>query len=159
MKRCFGIEMKNVMEVQIDNMEAFFRGIYTGVSICAEHERLMIVETEEEQEQLSDYLQSYACFEEKFSLLYLEKGEQKELFSDYGFVAEGCDLFLYEELVASFHIKTGEHEQISMALLQIEEDLVAVEYSKNPIYIIDKQKVTLIKKYAEAYEITVEFLE
>lgn len=159
MKRCFGIEMKDITETQIENMEAFYRGIYTGVSVCAEHERLMIVETKEEQEKLSEYLQSYACFEEEYSLLYLEKAEQKELFADFGFVAEGYELFLYEELIAAFQINAGVDEQISMALMQIEEDLVAVEYEKNPIYFIDKQKNVLIKKYAEAYEITVEFLE
>lgn len=159
MKRCFGVEMKDLSDVEIENMEAFFRGIYTGVNICAEHEQVLLVETEEEREQLSEYLQRYECFAESFSLLYLESGEEKTFFSDYGFIAAGDALFLYEELVAAFQIVKGEQEQIAMALLQAEEDLIAIEYGKNPIYYIDKHKIALIKKYAEAYEITVQFLE
>ncbi|HZG60507.1 MAG TPA: hypothetical protein VEY68_08595 [Anoxybacillus sp.] len=97
---------------------------------------------------------------ETYSLLELDHPELTDLFSDYGFLSEQGRAYLYQEAVIAFSIIDGDATEISMALLQYEEYLIAKEQCNNEtIYFMDKTYEDLIKKVAAAYDINIRIFD
>jgi hypothetical protein len=96
--------------------------------------------------------------EETFTLYLLEQPELKKTFSDYGFISEGEQCYLYENLVIPFTLEASTVINIEMALFQISEHLIATEKSNDrTIYYVDKKLRSLIDKYQNAYDVKIVF--
>lgn len=100
------------------------------------------------------------CLEtETYHLSLIENPVPTSLFTDYGFVSEKENHYLYQAMTAAFHIKSGKEEDISMALTQMDESIISVEEQYRKLYFIDRESREFIMKVAKAYDIEVSFLE
>jgi len=159
MKLCYGIEMKSVEHLPLNELEPFFQAIYEKVNIIDDDQELFIVRTSSEAETLMELLKEKSLFEAFHTLYSLEVPKLENTFIDYGFKTANDNHYLYEEMTTSFVIHHGQEDQIKMALYQIEEDLIAADFIEEEIYFIDKASKELIEGYARAYEISLKFNE
>lgn len=96
--------------------------------------------------------------EEVFSLIALESPSITARFYDYGFFSAKEKYYLYENMTVPFSIIAGSDIDIQMALFQIEEHLLAIDHTGEPIYFIAQQERELIHRFAKAYNIQIVFI-
>jgi hypothetical protein len=117
-----------------------------------------LIVKEEHLEQLTHLFDFSAI--ETYTLIELNDPELTDLFPDYGFITEQGRTYLYEETVIAFSVISGDPTEITMALLQYEEYLIAKEgHGKGTIYFMDKNYEDLIKKVASAYDINIHIFD
>ncbi|MED1863482.1 hypothetical protein P4V41_08470 [Fictibacillus nanhaiensis] len=96
---------------------------------------------------------------EAIPLLSIKPIRTTLLFDDYGFTSDSDQTYLYLDMICVFYIKEGEEQEKTMFLLQAEEELIAEFTNKNHLYfIIDNHHKPLVKKWASAYKLTIEFI-
>lgn len=121
-------------------------------------EQLFIVKTVQEAKALEKIFTNIDGFVDTIQLILLESPVITRLFPDYGFQSKQDLVYLYADMTIPFKIVGGSETQIQMALYQIDEHLIAKELLDETIYFIDKNFISLINKYAIAYDIEVSFL-
>lgn len=119
--------------------------------------KLVIVSHEEEASLLAEFYDSKHAFGETYTLIRLsESCRTTPQLPDYGFTSQNNRHYLYEDMVTAFSIERGDEEQIEMALLQIEEHLIA---SDNNVFYVDVMQKELMEGIARAYQIELTFLK
>jgi hypothetical protein len=103
-------------------------------------------------------LESRLFNKESIPLLMIHPQKTTLLFDDYGFFSDSGQSYLYLEMICAFFITDGNEQQVSMFLLQVEEELIAVHEEKRLVFILDRQHEQLIQKWAASYMIEIEFL-
>ncbi|WP_377888521.1 hypothetical protein [Alkalihalobacillus sp. R86527] len=117
--------------------------------------KLVIVADKDEADSLVDYYTSKNAMGERYTLTLLSQQSKPTPFlTDYGFTSQNNRDYLYENMVTPFSISKGDDEQIEMALLQIEEHLIATD--KN-IMFVDMMQKELMEGIARAYQIELSF--
>ncbi|WP_078552888.1 hypothetical protein [Bacillus alkalicellulosilyticus] len=145
----------NPLPLDMD-FSSFYEALYQITIPTDEDGEMFVVSTKEEQEELADYFNEMDLLVAKHTLVKVENAEVEPIFYDYGFKAR--EYYLYKDIVTSFHIVEGEPIQIEMALLQIQEDLLAFSNKEDvKEYYINKELQPLIQGYADAYKIVVHF--
>jgi hypothetical protein len=91
-------------------------------------------------------------------LLHFKPQKTSLLFEDYGFFSNSGKCYVYQDMICSFYVNNGKEPEITMFLLQVDEELIAEVEDKQPIYIVSKHNESLIKKWAEAYEQDILFI-
>ena len=91
-------------------------------------------------------------------LILLENETCTSLFSDYGFQTNSFS-YLFKDMVSSFYFTSGKEEEIAMAILQMDDCLLAVEHGVKECYFIDKEYRPFVEKVGKAYDIEVSFLD
>ncbi|MFV8827935.1 hypothetical protein [Alkalihalobacterium sp. APHAB7] len=150
----FALELKNNHNVDISTLENCYFQIYQQ-ELFDETETMYVFTEQNAVDTLADQFSDLDLIEEVHELLLFEELKVYEKFPDYGW--KGKRYYMYRELVAPFKILAGEEVQIKMAALQMEEDLIAYDNTKQTYY-VDRNVKELIEGYANAYEIHVEFL-
>ncbi|KZE66413.1 hypothetical protein AWM68_08625 [Fictibacillus phosphorivorans] len=117
------------------------------INVHDQHEDLIIV---------SDTI---VDFHETIPLLHINPIQTTLLYEDYGFVSDSQNHYVYLDMICAFFIiDTDEQPEKDMFLLQMEEELIATCKEEKRIYILDKHHQLLIKKWATAYNLDVEFI-
>jgi hypothetical protein len=101
---------------------------------------------------------SYDDITEAILLLYIQPRKTSKLIEDYGFFSESRKCYLYLDMICAFSLNDGEAEQTKMFLLQLEEELIAEAGDKQSIYFLSKHNKPLVQKWAEAYQVMIEFI-
>jgi hypothetical protein len=157
MKVCYGVEMKISKQKFPGYTAQIIKKTAELVNVIDRDNQLVIIESKKEAENLAAFYEEKELLENQLILFKLEQTETTDLFFDYGFFSTNNCTYLYEETSLPFTIKNGELKQIEMALLQIEEHLIAKEKEEHTLYYIDRHHKELIEKYASAYKITISF--
>ncbi|MET3727821.1 hypothetical protein ABID52_001402 [Fictibacillus halophilus] len=96
---------------------------------------------------------------EAIPLLSIKPLRTTLLFEDYGFTSDSEQTYLYLDMICVFYIKEGEEQEKTMFLLQAEEELIAEIIDKEQrFFILGSQHKLLVKKWASAYKLTIEFI-
>lgn len=151
----FGVEMKP----PVDKLPGFIAQLVKKTAELAKvldrDKQLVILSTEEEANALQNYYQSKGVLEGFYPLVYLsQSSELKTSFTDYGFISQNNEPYLYKEMVASFMIQKGENQQREMALLQMEEHLICKDEN---LFFIDRMHIELMEGIARAYNVELTF--
>lgn len=115
------------------------------IHVHDQHEDLIVSDTIED-------------FHETIPLLHINPIQTTPLYEDYGFVSDSQNHYIYLDMICAFHIINCEEQEREMFLLQAEEELIAVCEEEKRIYILGKHHQLLIKKWASAYKVTLEFI-
>ncbi|WP_209123055.1 hypothetical protein [Alkalihalobacillus sp. BA299] len=150
----FALELKSHLNLDINRLEECYYQIYQYEPID-EKETIFVFTDQADIKTISKQLSRYNIVEDIHDLLFFEDAKISGRFYDYGW--HGKFYYLYRDLIQPFQIIDGEEAQIQMAILQIEEDLIAYN-NKERIFFVDLQFRELIEGYASAYNIGVEFL-
>ncbi|WP_230499240.1 hypothetical protein [Sutcliffiella rhizosphaerae] len=118
---------------------------------------LLITNASLEAKMVKNLLTDRSILEESYALIFLETPNASPLFTDYGFMTDQHNHFVYKDMVSIFKIVSGKKEDIEMALIQFEETIIGIE--NNKLYIIDKDSTEYIIKVAKAYDIEVSFFD
>lgn len=153
MKTVYAIELnEELLEDEIELLEQVDVQIFVESSI-------LLIPTKQKLERIKNYIMDIGKYEESYQLIELKQAERTDLFYDFGFII-GDSSYLITELICSFNIIQGQKEQIDMALLQMEECLLAIhQEDKQRFFFIDIQQKELIERFAKAYEIEVSFFD
>lgn len=138
--------------------ESFYEAFFLVAVPLDEADDMLIYQYNQEADEAALFLEDFGLLEASHAVYQLHNPLVEERFSDYGFTSNLNRCYLYEELVLPFIITSGEKQQIDMALLQIKEDLIALDQAESPVLFIDKQMKELVQGYADAYKITISFL-
>ncbi|MGM0835693.1 MAG: hypothetical protein ACQEV7_06010 [Bacillota bacterium] len=158
MKSMFGLEIQCA-----DDTPQYFQNLLLQIkhtaSIFDVDENLLITDSAMEAKLVKNLLTDRCLLEETYILSLLENPALSSLFTDYGFVSEKENHYLYQAMTATFHIKSGKEDDINMALMQMDESIIAVEEQYKKLFFIDKESREYILKVAKAYDIEVSFLD
>ncbi|MCF6408456.1 hypothetical protein [Pseudalkalibacillus salsuginis] len=158
MQILYGVEHRDLKGHSSGFSSQFVRKIAETASILDRDDRLCIVQTESEKQALKDLFERENLYEETFELYPLQS-PAASFNTDYGFVSSSNRVYLYKEMTVPFRINDEEEDDIKMAMLQMEEHLVAVDESVNPfVYFADRQQGDLIKQIGSAYQVSVTLL-
>ncbi len=158
MQIVYGVEHRDLKGHSSGFSSQFVRKIADTANILDRDDRLCIVHTEFEKQALQALFEQENLFEEAFELYPLQSPAQS-FNTDYGFVSSSNHTYLYKEMAVPFRIDHGNEEEIKMAMLQMEEHIIAIDESVNPfIYFADRQQGDLIKQIASAYQVSVTLL-
>jgi hypothetical protein len=152
------------LEIQCaDDKPQYFQNLLLQMkqitSIFDVDDNLLIANSAMEAKVVKNMLADRCILEETYVLSLLENPIASSLFTDYGFVTEKNNHFLYQEMVSIFRIESGKQEDINMFLIQLEESIIAMEEQFKKSYIIDKEHKEYIIKVAKAYDIEVSFFD
>lgn len=157
MQIVFGVEHCELRDQGSNDLSEFLQKISSTANVVDQDDRLCIVQTESDFQALKDLFQSEERLEETYELYPLQS-PAVTFNTDYGFVSSSKQAYLFKEMTIPFHLNE-ESESAKMAMLQMEEHLVATDDSVSPcIYFADRQQRELIEQIASAYQVTVTFL-
>jgi hypothetical protein len=148
---CFAIELIHSESKQI--LDPF---IPLTSSYIENHACIYFFYSYEDVQFLSKELEPFQVIENVHSLYRLEHPKVSDVFEDYGFITNQGSYYLIKDMVIAFQLTEGEHESIHMALLQIDEHLIAQVQS---YYFVDLHQRDLIERIAKAYQVMVSFLD
>jgi hypothetical protein len=140
-------------------MKAYFgfestdKGRIQGIKIIDYDEDFIIID------DASAFYEKYAGDPpELIPLLNIKPKSTTFLFHDYGFFSERGRCFVFQEMLCGFQIVGGEEQEREMFLLQLNDELVVVaEQQDKLIYLISSHNKELVKKWAQSYNINIEF--
>ncbi len=156
MNTVYGVEMKPPIGKLPGFTAQLVRKTAELATVIDRDKQLVIISNKQEAMALKDYYISKDVYEEFYPLLVLSKlTVQKAIFTDYGFVSQNNDYYLYKNMVASFTINHGEDEEIKMALIQFEEHVIAQDQE---VLYIDQSYIELIEGIARAYGLQLTFM-
>jgi hypothetical protein len=155
MEHLYAVEMNHTSNNKLPGFFAqIVKEMAQSVQIIDRDSQLFVIKTEQEAEKLKEIFSKKNVYEETHTLLKLsDQSTITSAFHDYGFKSASENYYLFADLVVPFQISSTDPQQIEMALLQIDEHLIAKDDEKQTIYYVDQQHETLIKKYAIAYDI------
>jgi len=158
MKPMFGLEIQCA-----DDKPQYFQNLLLQLkqiaSIFDSDENMLITDSALEAKVVKNLLLDRCILEETYTLSLLENPVASSLFTDYGFVSEKNNHFMYQDMISIFKIESGKQEDINMFLIQMEESIIAMEEQYNKSYIIDKENKEYMLKVALAYDIEVSFFD
>ncbi|MCM3617805.1 hypothetical protein M3936_09465 [Sutcliffiella horikoshii] len=158
MKRMYGLEIKCA-----DDKPQYFQNLLLQLkqisSIFDVDDNLLITDTAMEAKVIKNMLADRCILEETYTLSLLENPIASSLFSDYGFVTERNNHYLYQDMVSIYQIESGKAEDITMFITQMDESIIALEEQYKKSYIIDKENKEYVVKVAQAYDIEVSFFD
>ncbi|WP_404443579.1 hypothetical protein LG307_15060 [Sutcliffiella horikoshii] len=158
MKPMFGLEIQCA-----DDKPQYFQNLLLQLkqiaSIFDSDENMLITDSALEAKVVKNLLLDRCILEETYTLSLLENPVASSLFTDYGFVSEKNNHFMYQDMISIFKIESGKQEDINMFLIQMEESIIAMEEQYNRSYIIDKENKEYMLKVARAYDIEVSFFD
>ncbi|MGM7681554.1 hypothetical protein ACSVDA_05295 [Cytobacillus sp. Hm23] len=120
-------------------------------------QQLLLFSHSEDAILAKEYLLTYDYDIEEYVLFHAENIIPTTIFTDYGFKSEKGKYYMYKDMVSPFIVNSGKPQQIEMALMEINEFVVAIDGGQNTIYFVDKQHIELIYGIAKAYDIEVSF--
>lgn len=158
MKRMYGLEIQCA-----DDKPQYFQNLLLQLkqisSIFDVDDNLLITDTAMEAKVIKNMLADRCILEETYTLSLLENPIASSLFSDYGFVTERNNYYLYQDMVSIYQIESGKAEDITMFITQMDESIIALEEQYKKSYIIDKENKEYVVKVAQAYDIEVSFFD
>ncbi|WP_261129437.1 hypothetical protein [Bacillus sp. Marseille-Q3570] len=158
MQIVYGVEHRELRGHPPGFISQFVHKIASTANIVDRDDRLCIVQSESEYEALQALFKEDDLFEEAYALYPLQS-PTTTFNKDYGFVSSSNHAYLYKEMAVPFRMDEGNGEQTKMAMLQLEEHIVALDDSVNPIiYFADRQQDDLVKQIASAYDVSVTLL-
>lgn len=135
-----------------DIIEPFLEIVTTFVE---HYSTFYIFSSIEDVRYLEQELKDYSIVEMIHTLVYLSEPKLWPSLEDYGFQTDLGNVYLLTSMVHSFEIIGGTDENQQMALLQFDEHLIAED---KRTYYVDVHHQELIGKIANAYKITITFL-
>ncbi|MFD1736534.1 hypothetical protein ACFSCX_08145 [Bacillus salitolerans] len=153
MKSIYGIELLDASYADI--IEPFLPITH---SFLGSFSSIYLFNSYEDISYLQNQLEEYEIIDSVHHLLKLENVEYFEgsgSLNDYGFKFPNQSYYVIRNMVRAFSILSGDEQEIKMALLQFDEHLLA---KQGKLYVVDAHHQGLIEKIAEAYNITVSFL-
>ncbi len=118
----------------------------------------VIITNEKDVDFFIGFFQKEDVFDAKYSLFKIETPEQKSVFTDFGFISYSDKSYLYEELIIPFTTSGNNEKDVSAALEQMDEHLVAIDRgATKTIYFVERYHQQLIEGIADAYNINVIF--
>lgn len=158
MKSMFGLEIQCA-----DDKPQYFQNLLLQLkqiaSIFDVDDNLLIADSAMEAKVVKNMLAERSILEETYVLSLLENPNASSLFTDYGFITDKNNYFLYQNMVSVFRIDSGKLDDINMFLTQMEESIIAVEEQYKKSYIIDKENKEYVIKVGSAYDIEVSFFD
>jgi hypothetical protein len=128
-------------------------------SIFDSDDSMLITDSAMEAKVVKNMLMDRSILEETYSLSLIENPIATSLFTDYGFVSEKNNHYLYQDMISIFGIESGKQVNIDMFLIQLEESIIAIEEQYKKSYIIDKENQEFMLKVARAYDIEVSIFD
>ncbi|WLD92056.1 hypothetical protein [Alkalihalobacillus sp. AL-G] len=153
MEVVYGVEHCELSDQSQDDLNELFTTIESIATIIDRDEQLLIVKTEHEYKMLQNFFEQKAFLEECLLLFQLDSDSIHMLNTDYGFTADSGHSYLYKELTFPFQVSLNT-EQEQMAMLQMQEHIIAEEEGGSPIYYADRQQQELILRIASAYQVS-----
>ncbi len=158
MKSMFGLEIQCA-----DDKPQYFQNLLLQLkqiaSIFDSDDSMLITDSAMEAKVVKNMLVDRSILEETYSLSLIENPVASSLFTDYGFVSEKNNHYLYQDMISIFRIESGKQADIDMFLIQMEESIIAIEEQYNKSYIIDKENKEFMVKVARAYDIEVSIFD
>ncbi|WP_404428693.1 hypothetical protein [Sutcliffiella horikoshii] len=158
MKSMFGLEIQCA-----DDKPQYFQNLLLQLkqiaSIFDSDDSMLITDSAMEAKVVKNMLMDRSILEETYSLSLIENPVASSLFTDYGFVSEKNNHYLYQDMISIFQIESGKQADINMFLIQMEESIIAIEEQYNKSYIIDKESKEFMIKVARAYDIEVSIFD
>ncbi|WP_404458584.1 hypothetical protein [Sutcliffiella horikoshii] len=158
MKSMFGLEIQCA-----DDKPQYFQNLLLQLkqiaSIFDSDDSMLITDSAMEAKVVKNMLMDRSILEETYSLSLIENPVASSLFTDYGFVSEKNNHYLYQDMISIFRIESGKQADIDMFLIQMEESIIAIEEQYNKSYIIDKENKEFMVKVARAYDIEVSIFD
>jgi hypothetical protein len=117
-----------------------------------------IYEDEKDANSAISLLEEAELFVSIHPLIVVDNGFTGECFYDNGFTGQ-TRTYLYKELLTAF-ILTGENQQVEMAKIQVDEQLVYKTILKHAeVFFVEPQFSTLMEGIAAAYNCKLSFLD
>jgi len=158
MKSMFGLEIQCA-----DDKPQYFQNLLLQLkqiaSIFDSDDSTLITDSAMEAKVIKNMLMDRSILEETYSLSLIENPVASSLFTDYGFVSEKNNHYLYQDMISIFRIESGKQADIEMFLIQMEESIIAIEEQYKKAYIIDKENKEFMVKVARAYDIEVSLFD
>ncbi|MGD6991401.1 hypothetical protein [Sutcliffiella horikoshii] len=158
MKSMFGLEIQCA-----DDKPQYFQNLLLQLkqiaSIFDSDDSLLITDSAMEAKVVKNMLMDRCIFEETYTLSLIENPVATRLFTDYGFISEKNNHYLYQDMISIFRIESGKQVDIDMFLIQMEESIIAIEEQYKKSYIIDKENKEFMMKVARAYDIEVSIFD
>ncbi|UAL46131.1 hypothetical protein LG311_14610 [Sutcliffiella horikoshii] len=158
MKSMFGLEIQCA-----DDKPQYFQNLLLQLkqiaSIFDSDDSMLITDSAMEAKVVKNMLMDRSILEETYSLSLIENPVASSLFTDYGFVSEKNNHYLYQDMISIFRIESGKQADIEMFLIQMEESIIAIEEQYKKSYIIDKENKEFMVKVARAYDIEVSIFD
>lgn len=158
MKSMFGLEIQCA-----DDKPQYFQNLLLQLkqiaSIFDSDDSMLITDSAMEAKVVKNMLMDRSILEETYSLSLIENPVASSLFTDYGFVSEKNNHYLYQDMISIFRIESGKQADIDMFLIQMEESIIAIEEQYKKSYIIDKENKEFMVKVARAYDIEVSLFD
>ncbi len=158
MKSMFGLEIQCA-----DDKPQYFQNpllqLKQIASIFDSDDSMLITDSAMEAKVVKNMLMDRSILEETYSLSLIENPVASSLFTDYGFVSEKNNHYLYQDMISIFRIESGKQADIEMFLIQMEESIIAIEEQYKKSYIIDKENKEFMVKVARAYDIEVSIFD
>lgn len=156
MNKYTGVELVNETKVIVPN----YRDVETFLQDRSldYYQYGIVVRTDHEKQELITLLADHQLFETNFTLYKIENAIAKSTFTDFGFVSNENNFYLYEELVIPFTTSGNNERDILAAVEQMDEHLVATATCANQtFYFVERYHQDLIQGIADAYKIIVLF--
>ncbi|TYS68714.1 hypothetical protein FZC76_07150 [Sutcliffiella horikoshii] len=158
MKSMFGLEIQCA-----EDKPQYFQNLLLQLkqiaSIFDSDDSMLITDSAMEAKVVKNMLMDWSILEETYSLSLIENPIATSLFTDYGFVSEKNNHYLYQDMISIFRIESGKQVNIDMFLIQLEESIIAIEEQYKKSYIIDKENKEFMQKVARAYDIEVSIFD
>ncbi|MEA3320609.1 MAG: hypothetical protein U9Q88_11310 [Bacillota bacterium] len=158
MKSMFGLEIQCA-----EDKPQYFQNLLLQLkeiaSIFDSDDSMLITDSAMEAKVVKNMLMDRSILEETYSLSLIENPIATSLFTDYGFVSEKNNHYLYQDMISIFGIESGKQVNIDMFLIQLEESIIAIEEQYKKSYIIDKENQEFMLKVARAYDIEVSIFD
>lgn len=98
------------------------------------------------------------AIEEEFPLYWLSNPDPKRVFTDFGFISDKNNYYLYQEFIIPFSVTGYNEKEVGNAIEQMDEHLVAIDHHNiETIYFVERYHESLIEKIAQAYKVDVTF--
>ncbi len=154
MKYAYGVEATPL----ISEIQEFSILLSAHLTLIETVNLTYIYETEEDANTARTLLEEAELFVDFHPLIVLDSGFSGECFFDNGFNGENRT-YLYKETLTAFSL-SGDHQQLAMAMLQIDEHLVyRARIHYHEVIFVEQQFSTLMKGIGAAYNCKLSFLD
>ena len=151
----YGIEMKPPVNKLPGFIAQIVKKTAELANVMDRDKQLVIIPNQIEAEALQNYYKSKGVLEDVHPLIHLSQASECKLsFTDYGFISQNNELYLYKDMIAWFRILKGDDQQKEMALLQMEEHFICRD---DQLFFVDRMHIELMQGIARAYNIELTF--
>lgn len=151
--------MKTVFAIELGTGREEFADLYSlleeQIDIIDHFESMLVTGSKQEAQFCRDIATAAGAFTGLHCLLEDAGFMPLELFGDYGFKTE-ASIYLFKQSLACFQFASGGKTEMNMALLEMEEILIASSDEK--YYFIDAFQMDLVLGISKAYQVQLAFL-